>query len=196
MPPLQQSFEPANQEQPKNTFEDMHNRANLEGIRLKTAGTMQNQTNIQRETSRRENATTFFNKGFTLFKAAMVIFAFILAEALTVFFLRDAIGVSALYPAAPFAIGFSFFIVCSILYACGYRSQERKTKNNSYIITSVIIFVITVIATSMVAIYFKANLADAKELLKFVVLPVVFLFNIVLYAIFYHLFTRHSTNDR
>ena len=126
----------------------------------------------------------------------MVIFAFILAEALTVFFLRESIGVSALYPAVPFAVGFSFFIVCAILYACGYRSQERKTKNNSYIITSVIIFVITVIATSMVAIYFKANLADAKELLKFVVLPVVFLLNIVLYAIFYHLFTRHSTSDR
>ena len=58
------------------------------------------------------------------------------------------------------------------------------------------VFVITVIATSMVAIYFKASLTEPAELLKFVVLPVAFLLNIVLFAIFYHLFTRNTTNER
>jgi hypothetical protein len=178
-------------------FEDMHNRASSEGIHLKTAGNLQGNTSTPNANyPRRDNSASFFNKGFALFKAAMVIFAFILTESLIVFFMRDTIGVSALYPVVPFAIGFSFFIVCAILYACGYRSQERKTKNSPYIVTSVIVFVITVIATSMVAIYFKASLTEPTELLKYVVLPVVFLLNIVLFAIFYHLFTRITTTER
>ena len=176
-------------------FDDMHNRANGEGIRLKTAGTLHGIAAGMEQPTRKENVSSLFNKGFTLFKAAMVIFCFILAEALAVFFLRDVINVPALYPAIPFAIGFAFFIVCAILYACGYRSQERRSKNSSYLVSAVIIFVITVIATSMVAIYFKADLTNAMELLKFIVLPVVFLLNIVLFAIFYHLFSRHTAAE-
>ena len=144
-------------------------------------------------TVKRENL--LFNKGFTLFKSAMVVFCLILAECLAVFFLRDVIGVGAIYAAVPFAVGFAAFIICAVLYACGYRSHERRTKSNSYLVSAFIVFGITVIATSMIAIYFKANLMDAKQLLKFIVLPIVFLLNIVLFAVFYRLFAKHTNSE-
>jgi hypothetical protein len=195
--PFQSAYRPSMQ-QPSYSppaparFEDLHARANSEGIRINTAGSLQG-TSTSATVVKREQS--LFNKGFTLFKTAMIIFSLVLAECLAVFFLRDTIGVNAIYPAVPFAIGFVAFIVCAILYACGYRSQERRTKSSSYMISALIIFVITVIATSMVAIYFKADLMNATELLKFIVIPVVFLLNIVLFAIFYRLFAKQTNAE-
>ena len=178
---------------PPTRFEDLQSRANSEGIRVNTAGSLQSVNTGANAVVKREQS--LFNKGFTLFKTAMVVFCLVLAECLSVFFLRDAIGVNAIYPAVPFAIGFVAFIICAILYACGYRSQERRTKSTSYMVSALIIFVITVIATSMVAIYFKADLMNAKELLKFIVIPVVFLLNIVLFAVFYRLFAKQTNAE-
>lgn len=57
------------------------------------------------------------------------------------------------------------------------------------------LFVIVTVLASMVAVYLKADLRSARELLAYVVIPVAYLFNIVLFALFYRLFSKTTDAD-
>ena len=109
--------------------------------------------------------------------------------------MRDKLDISGLYPAIGFAIGFVAFLTCTILYACGYRQQARRSKHPSYLLNASILFVIGVIATTMIAVYLKADLKQPTELLTYVILPVLYLLNLVFFAVFYYLFTLSSKNS-
>ena len=115
-----------------------------------------------------------------------------IAESLAVFFVKDKIGVSGLYPAIGCGAGFLAFLVCTIMYACGYRPQARWSKHPAYILNASILFVIAVIAVTMIAVDLKVDLKQPAELLKYVLLPVAYLLNLVFFAVFYYLFSLNS----
>ncbi|MFQ7076677.1 MAG: hypothetical protein ACLRSW_01270 [Christensenellaceae bacterium] len=142
-----------------------------------------------------DNFAPVFNKGLTLFKAALIAFCIVIAESLAVFFVKDKIGVSGLYPAIGCGAGFLAFLVCTIMYACGYRPQARRSKHPAYILNASILFVIAVIAVTMIAVYLKVDLKQPAELLKYVLLPVTYLLNLVFFAVFYYLFSLNSKNS-
>ena len=79
-----------------------------------------------------DNFAPVFNKGLTLFKAALIAFCIVIAESLAVFFVKAKIGVSGLYPAIGCGAGFLAFLVCTIMYACGYRPQSRLYPQRLY----------------------------------------------------------------
>ena len=108
------------------------------------------------------------------------------------YFLKDYMNVSVAYPAIGFAIGFVLFAVCAVLYACGYKPRQRLRKHPSYILTACIVFVITVIIATMVAVYCKAQIFIPSQLLAYVVFPVLFLTNIVFFVTFYYLFSKKN----
>lgn len=171
-------------------FGDLKQRAKADGIQIKTAGSMGNKNR-----SADNNFAPTFNKGLTLFKAALIMFCIVIAESLVIFFVREKLGVSGLYPAIGFAAGFAAFLTCTILYACGYRQQARRSKHPSYLLNASILFVIGVIAITMIAVYLKADLKQPTELLTYVILPVLYLLNLVFFAVFYYLFTLSAKNS-
>ncbi len=187
--------------QPENrteaNFNDLRERAQSEGIKLNTAGNM-GRINLsatpatERQTT---NSVGCYNVGLTLFKSAFIIFCIIAFESLVAFFIKDYIGVSAVYPAVGFALGFITFIVCAITYACGYRPRARRRKHPSYILTAAVVFVITVIIVTMVAVYCKAQISDPAQLLSFVVIPVIYLLNILFFVAFYYLFSVRASKN-
>ena len=135
--------------------------------------------------------------GLSLFKSAFIVFCIIAFECLLAYFIRGYLGVSVLYPLIAFAGGFVQFIVFAIMYAQGYKSKVRRKKHSSYLLTSSVLFVIAVIVVTMIAVYFKAETSNPAQLLSFVVLPVLYLLNIVLFAVFYRLFsTKNKTENR
>ena len=134
-----------------------------------------------------------FHKGFTLFKAALIIFCIVAAESIAAYFLKNTLGISVWYPVSAFAAATVLFIVCTILWANGFHSQARRSKHPSYFLTAAILFVICVIIVTMIAVYLKLDLSNSKTLLSYVVVPCVYLLNILFFAIFYHLFATHST---
>ena len=183
-------------------FSALNERAHADGIKLRTAGNAQGfgGTNYNAplpaaNAQKTEAANGFFNKGKTLFRAAMVIFFIIIAESLSAFFLRDKLNVNGLYPFAAFAVGFLAFLICTIMYAGGYKPKVRRTKKCPYIVTACVMFVIVTVLASMIAVYMKADLRSLRDLLKFVVLPALYLFNIVLFSIFYRLFSKTTDAD-
>ena len=189
----------ANENDPYKTLRD---RAHDDGVVLYTAGntpylTQQTHaaapTTISTTTVRK---TGTYNVGATLFKAAMIMLCFVAFESLVVFFLKDYLNIPAYYPAIPFGLGFMVFIVCAILNARGYRTNARRKKHPSYILTTTIIFVISMIIVSMVAVYLKAQISDPKQLLSYVVIPVVYLANMMIFVAFYRMFSTNESANR
>ena len=184
-------------------FSALNERAQAVGIRLRTAGSAQkngsydyeNAATAKTNVSENSGANGFFNKGKTLFKAAMVIFFIVIAESLSAFFLRDKLQVNGLYPFTAFAVGFLAFLICTIMYASGYKPRVRRTKKCPYIVTACVLFVIVTVLASMIAVYLKADLRSVRDLFTFVILPVLYLFNIVLFSIFYRLFSKTADAD-
>ena len=139
--------------------------------------------------------TPTFNKGATLFKAALLTFCFLAIECIIVFFMKDTLGVPFYYPLIPLAIGLVAFAICSILYASGYQPNAKLNKKSAgYIFSAVILFVVGIIVASMVAVYCRAPLEEPTSLLSFILLPTIFLTNIVLYPVFYHFFAISNEN--
>ena len=175
---------PAEKQSAKIDFGELRERAQTDGIRIKTAGSIG-----EKKKGASEAPAAVFNKGLTLFKAALITFCILLAESLVIFFVKDKIGVSGLYPAVGCGIGLAGFLLCTILYACGYRPQARRSKHPAYILNASILFVIGVIVVSMIAVYLKVDLKQPSELLKYVILPVVYLLDLVFFSVFYYLFS-------
>jgi hypothetical protein len=184
---------PVQQRQPEEPYADIRERAQTEGIKLNTAGNM----NIGYPTPIPEQRTTqshegYYNLGLTLFKSSFIVFCIIVFESLVAFFIKDYLGVSIAYPIVGFSVGFGLFITCAILYASGFKTRARRKKHASYILTAAVIFVIAVILVSMIAVYFKAQVSIPSQLLAFVILPVIYLLNILFFVGFFYLFSKKS----
>ena len=189
--------------QNESPYDYLRDRAQADGIKVNTAGNMRNsysapahnEPTYPPEITSSVKKNGCYNVGLTLYKTALIIFCITAFESLVVFFLKDALKVSPAYPAIGFALGFATFIACTILHAYGYRAHARRKKNPSYILTSAIIFVISVILISMVAVYSKAQMSDPAQLFAFVIIPVLYMANILIFALFYHLFATREAHD-
>jgi hypothetical protein len=197
-------------QQQKNPFYDpisnLYDKAQTDGIKLNTAGNMRGygytngyataqpapQNAAISQTPTKPKTTNVYNVGITLFKSAIILLCIVAFESLIVFFMKDYLQVSYLYPIVGFAVGFIAFLVCAIFYAKGYRPNARLRKHPSYFLTSAVIFVISVIIVTMIAVYCKAQVTEATQLLAYIIIPVVYLANILLFTAFYHLFSQQS----
>ncbi|MBR2375331.1 MAG: hypothetical protein IKA88_03485, partial [Clostridia bacterium] len=185
-------------QRPTDPYGNLRDQAQSDGIRLNTAGSMRgySQTATVTESAytapQPTNSGRFYNVGATLFKAAFIVFCIVAFESLLVFFAKDWLHISAIYPAIGFLGGFIVFLVCSILYACGYKPRVRRRKHPSYILTNAVLFVISVIIVTMVAVYCKAQISVLPELFAFIVIPIGYLLNVLIFTAFYYTFSKRS----
>ena len=133
----------------------------------------------------------------TFFKSAFIVLCIVAFETLAVFFLKDRLNQKAIYYATIFAaIGFVTFVASAILYASRYKPNVKHKKNPSYVLTSAIVFVIATIAIMMIAVYFRADiLANSSDLLSYVVVPVCYLINVILFAALYYMFSSKGNKN-
>ena len=134
-----------------------------------------------------------YNVGLTLFKTALIILCIVAFESLVVFFLKDTLGVSALYPVLWFSAGFITFIVCTVLYTTGYKPNAKRRKNPSYFVTISILLVIGIIIVTMIAVYCKAQVNEVSQLFTFVIIPVLYLMNMLIFAALYYVFSMKNS---
>ena len=176
-------------------MDELYRRAERDGIRLNSRTAPSTRYPVSAQPRKETKPAPTFNKGATLFKAALLTFCFLAVECIIVFFMKDSLNVPFFYPLIPLAIGLVAFAICSILYASGYQPNARLNKKSAtYIFSAVILFVVGIIIASMIAVYCRAPLATPTTLLAFIVIPAVFLTNIVLYPIFYHFFAIANEN--
>ena len=189
--------------QQQNPYRSLQERAQNDGITLYTAGNANMYNPYNQPAPERETALSaptqptkpgFYNVGATLFKAAFIMLCILAFESLVVYFTLDYLRLPGYYPAIAFGVGFIAFIICAILHARGYRSNVRRKKHPSYILTNIVIFIICVIITTMVAVYLKAELSDPAQLFSYVIIPIAYLSNILVFTAFYYTFSKYNKN--
>ena len=118
-------------------------------------------------------------------------------ESLAVFLLKDKLTQTAVYFACVFAgIAFILFVTAAILYAIRYKPNVKRKKHPTYISSAMIAFVIATIVVLMIAVYCKADiLSNSSDLLSFVVVPVCYLINVILFAALYYMFSTKETKN-
>jgi hypothetical protein len=211
MQPMQNAYQqPISQMTPQpmptpiNDYSALYNRAQNDGIKVNMAGTLRGYAQPQQSivstpqpvtstTSPAQTPRGMYNVGLTLFKAAIIVLCIVAFESLVVFFLKDSLGVSAIYPVLWFSAGFIAFVVSTILYATGYKPNAKRRKNPSYFVTMGILFVIGVIIITMIAVYCKAQVNEASQLFSFVIIPIIYLANTLIFTALYYVFSMKNS---
>lgn len=163
-------------------FYDVEEQAQRDGLRVTTTNGSKNRT-----MSRTVGNT--FNKGKALFITAVYVFILMLAECIANHLLKDKLQTNIFYIVIPYVITFLMLGVFLFLYLNGYGKNCRKSQSRTYISASFIIFVDVVLVIALVAylvIFFgDATLPTWVQIVKYAVIPVIFTFNLPLFAIIY-----------
>lgn len=163
-------------------FYDVEEHAQRDGLRVTTTNGSKNRT-----MSRTVGNT--FNKGKALFLTAVYVFIIMLAECIANHCLRDKLQTGIFYIVIPYVVTFLMLGVFLFLYLNGYGKNCRKSQSKTYISASFIIFVDIVLVIALVAylvIFFgEATLPTWVQIVKYAVIPVIFTFNLPLFAIIY-----------
>lgn len=174
---------PAATAQNTSEFYDIEEHAENDGLRITTSTGARNRTAPANKTT-----GNVFDKGKALFMSALYVFVLALIECIINLCIRNAIHSNAAYVVLPFVAAFVMFGVFLFLYLRGYGKNSRKTQSRSYISASLILFANLVIIICLIAyliIYNASTPVSFVQILKYGILPVIFVFNIPLFAIFY-----------
>ena len=191
--------QPIGQNNGSNPYRSLQERAREDGITMYTAGarpyvaTQKESAPTPTSTSESKRFGTY-NVGATLFKAAMLMLCIVASESILVFFLTNYMEVPVYYPAVGFALGFIAFLICSILYVANYKPNARRKKKPTYWLTSSVLSVIAVLIVTMIAVYLKVPLDNPVKLLSYVLVPVLYISNILIFTVFYHMFSLRNDN--
>ena len=163
-------------------FYDIEERAESDGIRVTTSNGARN-----RAASGKPSGNVF-DKGKALFMSALYVFVIALVECIINLCIKNAIHSHPAYVVLPFALTFVMFGIFLFLYLKGYGKNSRKTQSRSYISASLILFANLVIIVCLIAYFIisAGNGITFVQVLKYAILPCIFIFNIPLFAIFYN----------
>lgn len=124
-------------------------------------------------------------------KAALVVLALAIAEAIVVFVNMSYMKVTAAYPVIMIVLPLLLVIACALSARAG--GAESKTLSVARGITAaVVIFMICVLAICAVSIAANVTLAEGGEILAYIVIPSVYSLNCVVYAAAYYGFARRD----
>lgn len=155
-------------------FYDLEKRAAKDGIKINTAGS-------GKEESR---SASIVNLGKVLFFCSIVVFIFCLAEGSVILALLDQFSLPVFYPYFIWAIGLALMLVTGVAYANRYGERALKRAGN-VLINAVVIYALLVIFTLILALGVKIDFTAPSELSTFLIIPIIFFFNVVIFAIAY-----------
>ncbi len=136
-------------------------------------------------------AESVVNKGKVFFFCAIVVFLFCLAEGSVILALLDQFSLPVFYPYLIWAIGLALLLVTGVAYANRYGERALR-RAGSFLINAIVIYALLVIFTLILALGLKIDFTQASDLGSFVIIPVIFFFNVVIFAIAYVLQMREK----
>lgn len=166
-------------------FFNILERAEYDGIKVRTSGVYKPKEVIP---SSNDVPTAFFNKGKAMFLSALCVFAIVFVEFLASLGLRTTFELSLTYCITVLVLGILMLGVFVLLYLGGFGKNAKKIKTSTDSIVSIIVFAIVVLIIAAFAIGKKANLAEIKDLARYILIPAVIAANIIFFNAFYRLF--------
>ena len=162
-------------------FQDVEEQARYDGLRVWTAGGA---------AQKREMPENFFNKGLALLRASLIFFAFAIVETVLVAVFREQLGLQLWYMIAMLVCAVLPPAVCAVLCLAKFQPCCKRLKNNTAIYNGIVIFLAAFILLVAVDLIADVNLTDGITVINFIVIPFVYLLNIVVFAVSYYFLSR------
>ena len=162
-------------------FHDIEAKAAQDGIRIITSG--------KTEKTKQQVSASVVHKGKALFMSALLLFFLTVAEGAIVLGLQGTYGISIAYPCILWGIGLVILLVTGLAYANHYGEHSLR-KPTPVLINTIVLYIVSVIVALIVALAVNIDFHSAKAVACFVVIPVIYLFGIVVFGITYYLQIR------
>lgn len=178
----EQSYESARPLTPgRIDFQDVEEMARYDGLRVWTAGNA---------SQKREMPENFFNKGLALLRASLIFFAFAITETVLAAVFREDLQLEPWYLITMLVCAAVPPVVCMILYLAKFDPCCKRLKNNTSVYNGIVAFIATFILLIAVDLIFDVNLTDPVAVVAFIVIPLVYLLNIIIFAVAYYFLSR------
>lgn len=159
-------------------FHDIETRAAQDGIKIITSG--------KTEKTVQQSSASVVHKGKALFLSALLFFVIAVIEGAIVMGIKDKYGISIAYPCVLWGFGLVILLVTGLAYANHFGERSLR-KSTPALINTIVIYILAVILTLIVALSVNIDFHSAKALACFIVIPVIYLFGIVIFGITYYL---------
>lgn len=159
-------------------FHDIETKAAQDGIKIITSG--------KTEKTKQNSSVNLVHKGKALFLSALLLFFVCVIEGAIVLGIQDSYGISIAYPCVLWGIGLVVLLVTGLAYANHFGERSLR-KSTPALVNAIVLYVLAVILTLIVALAVNIDFRAADDIARFVVIPVVYLFGIVIFGIAYYL---------
>ena len=162
-------------------FQDIKEQASYDGLRVWTAGGA---------SAKKEIPENFFNKGVALLCSGLVFFFVAIIETIFTFISAEAWNIDLRYQIIMLICTCIPPVVCTVLYFLKRKTYCKRLKNNSSLYNGIIAFISAFILLVAIALLMNVNLMDGMTAIKFIVIPCIYLLNIIVFSATYYFYTK------
>lgn len=160
-------------------FYDLETRAAQDGIRIAISG-------LRTKAPSRNLSTNLVHKGKALFISALITFLICLAEGSVTLGLLRSLSLPRVYPFLIWGAGLAVLLVTGLAYLNHYGERAlRKTGN--LLVNAIVVYALCIVVVLILALAMQIDFSNVGQLMANVVIPIVFLLNIVVFAVAYYL---------
>ena len=158
-------------------FYDIEMRAAADGIRITTSGggTKPVTTTL---------SVNLVHKGKALFFSALIVFLLCIAEGSLTLGLMRTLQLPRFYPYLIWGAGLGVLLVCGLAYVNHYGERALRRTGN-LLVNTIVTYALCVIVILIIALASNIDFSNVGQLMSYVVIPVVFFLNIVVFAVAY-----------
>ena len=158
-------------------FYDIEMRAAADGIRITTSGggTKPVTTTL---------SVNLVHKGKALFFSALIVFLLCIAEGSLTLGLMRTLQLPRFYPYLIWGAGLGVLLVCGLAYVNHYGERALRHTGN-LLVNTIVTYALCVIVILIIALASNIDFSNVGQLMSYVVIPVVFFLNIVVFAVAY-----------
>lgn len=163
-------------------FYDIEMRAAADGIRITTSGggTKPVTTTL---------SVNLVHKGKALFFSALIVFLLCIAEGSITLGLMRTLQLPRFYPYLIWGAGLGVLLVCGLAYVNHYGERALRRTGN-LLVNTIVTYALCVIVILIIALASNIDFSNVGQLMSYVVIPVVFFLNIVVFAVAYYFQVR------
>ena len=163
-------------------FYDIEMRAAADGIRITTSGggTKPVTTTL---------SVNLVHKGKALFFSALIVFLLCIAEGSVTLGLLRTLQLPRFYPYLIWGAGLAVLLVCGLAYVNHYGERALRRTGN-LLVNTIVTYALCVIVILIIALAGNIDFTNIGQLMSYVVIPVVFFLNIVVFAVAYYFQVR------
>ncbi len=159
-------------------YNDANAKANSDGLTVNAA---------EYEVSKRKKK---YNRGAALFKSSLIVAVIMLVEfALSLAFMSQ-LKVNISYPIVILTLAVAQLLIFGILTTTDFGKCTRKPTSLSYLTTSIVLGIISVLIIFVSSLLLNVNFASVGDVLAKIIIPSLVALNIPIFAAIFYMFNR------